>query len=72
MFSCHKMARLWTETTAFSAEVVLNALQEKDRIVNALLADQPILIPYDRDHNNEPCRSNGLKAHWALLTGTHC
>ncbi len=69
MFSCDNMAQLWNKKTECSADVVSNAQHEKEKIVHALLAKEPVLIPYDRDHNNEPCQCNGLKAHWALITG---
>ncbi len=34
-----------------------------------LLKSKLILIPYDTDRNYEPCNKNGIKAHWALITG---
>jgi hypothetical protein len=38
---------------------------ELDILLNARL----LLIAYDCDFNFEPCFKNGLKAHWALVTG---
>lgn len=34
-----------------------------------ILNSKLILISYDCDFNFEPCKKNGKKAHWALITG---
>ncbi len=39
--------------------------KELDVLFNARL----LLVSYDCDFNFEPCFKNGLKAHWALVTG---
>lgn len=28
-----------------------------------------IMVPYDKDANNEPCHRNGVKAHWCMIVG---
>ena len=44
--------------------------QEKDiEFFKEILNSKLILISYDCDYNFEPCRKNGKKAHWALITG---
>eukprot|EP01134_Creolimax_fragrantissima_P004020 CFRG4020T1 len=40
-----------------------------DNVIEHLLTGNIVLVPYDSDFNHEPCRKNGVKAHWALLTG---
>ena len=49
---------------------VVEGDDRKDAILSALRAPATaVLLPYDRDHNNEPCSRQGAKAHWAVLTG---
>ena len=69
MFSCENMGKLWSELTNCAYYIVENVRNQKDLLVQVLFAGNPVLVPYDRDHNNEPCLQNGLRAHWTLLTG---
>jgi len=47
---------------------IINLNQDVD-FFEVLLKSKLILIPYDTDRNYEPCNKNGIKAHWALITG---
>ncbi|ESN96636.1 hypothetical protein HELRODRAFT_68419 [Helobdella robusta] len=47
-------------------ESTTDVREKKKLILQALFNHHPILVPYDRDFNNEPCMKNGVKAHWAL------
>ena len=43
---------------------------DEDLIVfKEILSSKLVLVSYDCDFNFEPCNKNGLKAHWALITG---
>ncbi|CAF0907478.1 unnamed protein product [Brachionus calyciflorus] len=42
---------------------------DDSKICEKLIENKLILIAYDCDLNFEPCNKNGLRAHWALLTG---
>ena len=49
---------------------VIEAGARKDAILSAIgTSSSAVLLPYDRDHNNEPCMRGGAKAHWAVLIG---
>jgi len=39
------------------------------RIIDELVQGNVLLIPYDRDYNNEPCKRRGQRAHWTTATG---
>merc|ERR1719309_1161904 len=42
----------------------------KETLVNEVCRKQAaVLIAYDADKNNVPCKANGTRSHWALLTG---
>lgn len=49
--------------------VDLNETDAELDLIEYILKSQLILIPYDCDFNFEPCKKQGLKAHWALITG---
>ena len=38
-------------------------------LVEALLGNRTIVVPYDADKNHTPCLENGHKAHWCILVG---
>ncbi|XP_014229733.1 UPF0692 protein CG33108 isoform X1 [Trichogramma pretiosum] len=40
-----------------------------NQILDELKGGSLILIAYDADHNHQPCKKKGHKAHWALLIG---
>ncbi|XP_062517984.1 actin maturation protease-like isoform X2 [Corticium candelabrum] len=69
MFSADNMARLSTEFYHMPADVTTSVLSYPEELVKCLLQESPILVPYDKDKNNEPCVSHGHSAHWAVITG---
>lgn len=40
-----------------------------EEVVIHLARGLPVLVPYDKDSNNEPAAKKGHSAHWAVLTG---
>ena len=70
MFSADYMAILARDLLCCVSEVHCTNLDEQ--IMDALLTGNPVLIPYDKDGNNEPCCKQGQKAHWAILSGVVC
>jgi hypothetical protein len=50
---------------------VLDLIDMKDEkeLLKCVLDSKLILIAYDCDFNFEPCKKQGMKAHWALITG---
>ncbi|XP_077174799.1 actin maturation protease isoform X2 [Paroedura picta] len=71
MFSAADMARLAEEVFSCQAELLSGGLDGKnhERILQHLLTNLPLLIPYDEDSNHEPCLRHGYKAHWAVVSG---
>ncbi|XP_057567898.1 actin maturation protease isoform X1 [Hippopotamus amphibius kiboko] len=71
MFSVADMGRLAQEALGCQAEVLYGGLggPNRDRVLQHLVAGQPLLIPYDEDFNHEPCQRKGYKAHWAVSAG---
>ncbi|XP_015266103.1 PREDICTED: UPF0692 protein C19orf54 homolog isoform X2 [Gekko japonicus] len=71
MFSASDVAKLAEEVFPCQAELLSGGLegQNRERILQHLLAGLPLLIPYDEDSNHEPCLRRGYKAHWAVVSG---
>lgn len=71
MFSAENMARLAEEVCGCQAELLRGGLSGDNAaaIIRHLWSGQPVLIPYDMDHNLEPCQRSGHKAHWAVASG---
>lgn len=55
--------RLTNKVTLF------NGCLDTSEVKEFLLSGGLILVPYDCDKNHTPCRSNGQKAHWAIISG---
>ncbi|XP_015266102.1 PREDICTED: UPF0692 protein C19orf54 homolog isoform X1 [Gekko japonicus] len=70
MFSASDVAKLAEEVFPCQAELLSGGLegQNRERILQHLLAGLPLLIPYDEDSNHEPCLRRGYKAHWAVVS----
>lgn len=49
--------------------VEFHSFDEWVQLIDLVLNNSLILIAYDCDQNFEPCSKQGLKAHWALITG---
>ena len=49
--------------------VEFNSIDEWAKLIDLILENNLVLIAYDCDQNFEPCSKQGLKAHWALITG---
>ena len=47
----------------------VNSSEQEVAIFNEILSSKLVLVSYDCDFNFEPCNKNGIKAHWALVTG---
>ena len=47
----------------------LNEGETELELISYILSSNLILIPYDCDFNFEPCKKQGIKAHWALVSG---
>ncbi|XP_004459034.1 actin maturation protease isoform X2 [Dasypus novemcinctus] len=71
MFSVADMGKLAQEVLGCQAELLCGGLgsPNRDRVLQHLIAGQPLLIPYDEDFNHEPCQRRGHKAHWAVSAG---
>lgn len=55
---------------ALDLKLVVNELSESKIIMNELLTNHPVLIPYDRDvRDNCPAMVEGGQAHWAVIIG---
>jgi len=54
----------------YSCEILdIKTERDEAKLFKSLLRSKPILIAYDCDFNFEPCNKQGVKAHWALITG---
>ncbi|CAN9511436.1 unnamed protein product [Ophioblennius macclurei] len=71
MFSAQNMALLAEEVCRVKAELLTDGMKGNNAaaIIAHLWGRQPVLIPYDMDHNLEPCQRGGYKAHWAAASG---
>uniref|UniRef100_A0A8C5JY25 Actin maturation protease n=2 Tax=Jaculus jaculus TaxID=51337 RepID=A0A8C5JY25_JACJA len=71
MFSVADMGKLAQETLGCQAELLCGGLggPNRDCVLKHLIAGQPLLVPYDEDHNHAPCQKKGHKAHWAVSAG---
>ena len=61
----NELAKKYTE----SRVIELTDLKDEKELLNCVLASKLTLIAYDCDFNFEPCKKQGTKAHWALITG---
>lgn len=69
MFSAKGVEKLAKNVLNLNA-TTLNCLESnKSLIIESLINNSSILIPYDTDANHEPALRNGLKAHWCICTG---
>lgn len=72
MFSAQALLSLSSIMSPEVPGVIIEAtslFEKKKLILSHLLQKRLVIIPYDKGPNNEPCFKNGLKAHWAVLTG---
>ncbi|XP_068601191.1 actin maturation protease [Brachionichthys hirsutus] len=71
MFSADNMARLAEEVCGCEAELLSGGLTGHNAaaIITQLWGREPVLIPYDKDFNHEPCQDSGHRAHWAVASG---
>ncbi|CDW53582.1 Peptidase C39 2 domain containing protein [Trichuris trichiura] len=63
------MAQLANRMLDCCAKVVDISDLNYREIVEHLLNNGPVLIPYDSDKNFEPCLKGGRNAHWCVLVG---
>ncbi|XP_063793776.1 actin maturation protease isoform X2 [Pseudophryne corroboree] len=71
MFSAANMACLAEEVYGCHCELLTGGMEgeNRERILRHLTEGLPVLIPYDEDFNHEPCKRNGHRAHWAVISG---
>ncbi|KAM5146221.1 actin maturation protease isoform 1-T2 [Mantella aurantiaca] len=71
MFSAVNMASLAELVFGCQCELLSGGMEGENRepILNHLMAGLPVLIPYDEDFNHEPCQRDGHRAHWAVISG---
>lgn len=50
-------------------QIDIKSESDEAKLFESLFKSKPILIAYDCDFNFEPCNKQGVKAHWALITG---
>ncbi|GLV43334.1 uncharacterized protein CBL_03877 [Carabus blaptoides fortunei] len=62
------MCTLTKKYTDKTVEVYSGNLNS-NRIIEFLLNQGILLVPYDADANHSPCNKDGHKAHWALISG---
>lgn len=69
MFSADAMCELAKSVLVppYSANVMHQAGSMD--VLQRLLNDEILLVPYDADKNHSPCLRKGNKAHWVLVTG---
>ncbi|KHJ43364.1 hypothetical protein D918_06599 [Trichuris suis] len=63
------MAQLANRMLNCCAKVVDISELNYRKIVEHLLNNGPVLIPYDSDKNFEPCMKGGRNAHWCVVVG---
>ncbi|XP_072287933.1 actin maturation protease isoform X2 [Pyxicephalus adspersus] len=71
MFSAANMASLAELVFGCDCELLTGGMdgENRERILNHLMAGLPVLVPYDEDFNHEPCQRDGHRAHWAVISG---
>lgn len=70
IFSAENLSYLAESMLHCNTRVVKGSItQRKLELVKHLAEGHIVIIPYDRDGNNEPCCKQGQKAHWAVLYG---
>lgn len=69
MFSASNMCNLAAELLDCEVCLLQEGFGQRNKIISHLLRGLPVLVPYDADLNHEPCRRQGHKAHWAILSG---
>ncbi|KAJ1547721.1 hypothetical protein HK096_000679, partial [Nowakowskiella sp. JEL0078] len=70
-FSVHNLASLARANYPEQSWDVCNWNETEgvDVVIQHIKNHGLVLVPYDRDKNNEPCIRNGHAAHWAVITG---
>lgn len=72
MFSAHTMNKIVTDHLHWQAKVLDIASEEwslEEMLIDILLGQTAVLVPYDADRNHSPCLAGGHRAHWCLLVG---
>ncbi|XP_022107776.1 UPF0692 protein C19orf54 homolog [Acanthaster planci] len=70
MFSATNLLELGSQACGVRGRVLAgNMMDNRDDIIAHLASGWPVLVPYDKDGNCEPCCLRGHKAHWAVITG---
>lgn len=62
----YELARKYHENTHVFQ---LISLEDERKLFEFILNNKLVLIVYDCDLNFEPCRKQGVKAHWVLISG---
>ena len=69
MFSANAIEILARNVLNLNAATLDSLESNRNLIINKLMHNSTILVPYDTDANHEPCLKNGRKAHWAIVLG---
>ncbi|XP_018010854.1 flocculation protein FLO11 [Hyalella azteca] len=71
MFSAESLASLANLKLGYSMEACVRRgiLQDKHVFLELILAGALLLVPYDAQHNHQPGKFNGHKAHWGVVSG---
>ena len=72
MFSVLAMNRIVTDHLLRQAKVLNTESDEwslEEMVIDILLGQSAVLVPYDADRNHSPCLARGHRAHWCLLVG---
>ncbi|XP_038046260.1 UPF0692 protein C19orf54 homolog isoform X1 [Patiria miniata] len=70
MFSATNLLDLVSCSCGVNGRVLVgNMTDNRDDIILHLANGWPVLVPYDKDANCEPCSLRGHKAHWAVISG---
>ena len=72
MFSVHSMKQIVRDYLLWQAEVLDTETQDwslEDMMIDVLLGQSVVLMPYDADKDHSPCLAGGHSAHWCVLVG---
>eukprot|EP00057_Strongylocentrotus_purpuratus_P027409 XP_011681883.1 PREDICTED: UPF0692 protein C19orf54 homolog [Strongylocentrotus purpuratus] len=70
MFSASNTLKFAEEEFNMTGRLLSDGLQiHRKDVISHLARGLPVLVPYDKDSNNEPATRKGHFAHWAVLTG---
>lgn len=69
VFSTDDMERITTDHLHLQAHVATMEDALLDLLVDVVLGQRSVVVPYDADKDHTPCLARGHRAHWCLLVG---